>query len=137
MIVGQRASEGQQLVRLGAGGDADQLDPPSQQPPLEREIVRDHAPFDAGLDLERLGLDRGGGGGQGKILGRVVPRIGAQKGDQVAESLDERRPGVHAVSLRWGSRWSKLHTKASAATAWITHRIILTRRWRECTHARS
>ena len=92
----ERPRERQQLVGLGARRDVDRLDLSGQEPALEREIVGDDAPGEAGLDIDRLGLDGSTGRGQGEVLRRVVPRVDAQERHQVAEPLDERRLGVHA-----------------------------------------
>ena len=81
---------------FGARGDVDRLDLPGQEAALEGEIVGDDAPGDAGLDLDRLRLDRSTGRGQGEVLRCVVRGVDAEQRHQVAEPLDERRLGVHA-----------------------------------------
>ena len=101
-IMGERAGEREQLVRLGSRGDADDFHLTGEQPPLQGQVVGDDVPLDAGLDLQRLGLDRGSRGRQREILRRIGPGVDAQQRDQVTEPLDERRLSVHAVASVWG-----------------------------------
>ena len=111
-VVRQCAGEREQLVGLGAGGDADRLDVAGEQAALQREIVGDDAPFDPGLDLDRvLGLDGRDRRRERQVLRRVVAWIGAQQGDEVAEALDEGGLGVHGslsrgVDLKLHGPWT-------------------------------
>ena len=107
-IVRKRSSECEQLVRLGAGADANTLDLPGEKPALEGELGGCNRPLDAGLDFYRLELHRSDRSGEGQILGGIVPRLESEESDEVAEPLDEGGLGVHAAGPpAKGSR--KLH----------------------------
>jgi hypothetical protein len=108
-IVRQRARERQQLVRLGARGHTQHVHLPGEEAAFERQVLGNHAPVNAGFDFDGLSRHRAGGGREREILGGVVSGVGAQQGDEIAESLDEGGPGIQAGSPLRGRDPDKLH----------------------------
>jgi hypothetical protein len=98
--VRQRTRERLQLLGIGAGFDPDAIDLTRQHARLERHIVGDLAPGDAGLELDRGRLHGSCSRRERQILRSIVARVDPQQGHQVAEALDEGRRGSHAAVLR-------------------------------------
>jgi FixJ family two-component response regulator len=98
--VGQGARERLELVGIRSGLDPQAVDLTRQHARLERHIVGNLAPRDAGLELDRHRLYSGGGRRERQILRGVVAGINPQQRHQIAEALDEGRRGVHAAVLR-------------------------------------
>ena len=101
-------------MRLGPRGDPHRLHLAGQEPGLERELVGNDAPLDAGLDLNRIALHCRHGGGEGEVLRGIVPRVHPEERDQITEPLDEGGLGVQAQASGTAGGPAKVHGGAGA-----------------------
>ena len=87
--MGEGARHGLELVGLRARGDAQSVHLAGDHPGSEADAFRAACHVAARRDLDRRSGHGAGGGGERKVLGRVVRRIDPEQRDQVAEALDE------------------------------------------------
>ena len=66
-------------------------------PSLKGQILAGLAPIEAGFHHDGTFAERMESRGQREILGCIVPRVHAQKGDEVAETGAERLRGSHSA----------------------------------------
>jgi hypothetical protein len=96
--VGERARQAQEFLRRGTRADPDRVDATGSQSALEGEVLAQHeSALNAGLHDDRVPIHGSGRGGERELLGGIVPGVGPEERDEVAEPLDERGVGIQAV----------------------------------------